>query len=61
LHFFLINSEKNLDNKSIPPLNFVKKGEIEDQGAEPILSEPGSEGSNISQEELIAFYEKEAI
>jgi len=61
LHFFLINSEKNLDNKSIPPFDFVEEGGIKDQGAESILSDLGSEGLNISQEDLIAFYEKEAI
>ncbi|CAG8806794.1 26768_t:CDS:1, partial [Dentiscutata erythropus] len=58
---FTLFSHKNLDNKSIPPLDFVKEDEIKDQEAEPILSEPGLEGLNISQEELIVFYEKEAI
>ena len=44
----------NLEKNIIAP-------QIEDQGAKPILSEPGSEGLNISQEDLIAYYEKEAI
>ena len=44
----------NLEKNIIVP-------QIKDQGVEPILFKPGSEGLNISQEDPIAFYKKEAI
>ncbi|CAG8504039.1 5180_t:CDS:2 [Racocetra fulgida] len=54
------DSEKNLDNKSIPPLDFVKEDGIKNQGAKPILPLDFVEEGG-SQEDLIAFYEREDI